>query len=904
VHPLRAVSIPGAEDVESGRLILRDGSVAHIRATTSADSNALAEFFARLSDTSRYRRFFSAGGPSPDLVARLSDSSDPGTTLTLVVERASGIIATASYIAISHEAAEVAFAVGDAYHGRGLATALLGRLAAAAAARGFRRFQATTLVENAEMLEVFRDSGFGIRSKTEGGCVDVTLALSASAEGTARDDERRRIATVASLHPLLEPRAVAVIGASRQPESIGRRVLDAIVSMGFAGAIYPVNHAAAEVAGLKAYPSARQLPAGVDLAVIAVPAAAVPAVVDDCAAAGVRSIVVITAGFAEAGASGRADQDALTEQVRKHGLRMIGPNCMGILNTSPSVRLNASFSPVVPPAGHLGFFSQSGALGIAILRLASERALGLSTFVSAGNKADVSGNDLLEYWETDPATTVLLLYLESFGNPRRFARLARRITQKKPIVVVKSGRTRSGSRAASSHTAALAADDATVDALFAQSGVIRADTIDEMFDVASCLDLQPLPCGRRVAIVTNAGGPGILAADACEAAGLSLAQFSSSLREQLGATLPAAASLGNPVDMIASASPGQYARTIELLMAAPEVDSVIVIFTPVDVTTADAIMTAIRDGVAAGRRAAAGKPVLACVMAGPDRPVPLVVGNERIPAFSFPENAARALGKATAYAGWRSRTPALYWGFDDTDAAAARAICRAALGRRGDGWLNDDEVRGVLAAYHLPIVASIEAASADEAVDAAERIGFPVVLKTASASAIHKTDVGGVRLNLEDSSRVRQAFAEVSAIGGSGRAIVQPMVSGGIETLMGIVHDRLFGPLVAFGLGGIHVEIFKDVHARLAPLTDRDVDELLYGIKGFPLLQGFRGHPAADVAALRDTLLRLSRLADEVPEILELDLNPVMALPSGSRIVDARIRVGHAPAPFEPARSR
>jgi acetyl coenzyme A synthetase (ADP forming)-like protein len=903
VHPLRAISIPGAEDVESGRLILRDGSVAHIRATTAVDTNALAAFFARLSPASRYRRFFSAGGPPPGLVARLSDSSDPKQTLTLVVERAPGIIATASYIAISRDAAEVAFAVDDAYHGRGLATALLGRLAAAAAARGFRRFQATTLVENAEMLEVFRDSGFAIRSKTDGGCVDVTLVLSASPEGTAKDEERRRIATVASLHPLLEPRSVAVIGASRQPDSIGRRVLDAIVSMGFTGAIYPVNHAVAEVAGLKTYSSARQLPTGVDLAVIAVPAASVPTVVDDCAAAGVKSLVVITAGFAESGAGGRAAQNALTEQVRKHGLRMIGPNCMGILNTNPSVRLNASFSPVVPPAGHLGFFSQSGALGIAILRLASERELGLSTFVSAGNKADVSGNDLLEYWEADPATTVLLLYLESFGNPRRFARLARRITQKKPIVVVKSGRTRSGSRAAGSHTAALAADDATVDALFAQSGVIRADTIDEMFDVASCLDLQPLPPGRQVAIVTNAGGPGILAADACEAADLTLAQFSTTLREQLGSALPAAASLGNPVDMIASASPAQYARTIELLMTASEVDSVIVIFTPVDLTTADAIMTAIRDGVAAGRRAAPVKPVLACVMAGPDRPVPLMVAGERIPAFSFPENAARALGRATAYATWRARSPALYWGFDDTDAAAARAICQAAL-ERGAEWLNEDEVGGVLAAYHLPIVASVAAASADEAVNAAERIGFPVVLKTAAPSAIHKSDVGGVRLNLEDAERVRQAFADISAIAGNGRAIVQPMVSAGIETLMGIVHDRLFGPLVAFGLGGIHVEIFKDVHARLAPLTDRDVDDLLHGIRGFPLLQGFRGRPAADVAALRDTLLRLSRLADEVPEVLELDLNPVIALPEGSgcRIVDARIRVSHVPAPFDPAR--
>ena len=886
-------------------MVLRDGSLASIRPTTVEDAPALADFFAHLSPLSRYQRFFSAGDPPDDLVRRLADSSDPARTLTLVAERANGIVATASYIALSRDSAEAAFAVADAFQGRGLATALLGRLAAAAAARGFRRFEATTLAENARMLEVFRDSGFEIRSKTEGGCVDVTLSLAPSATGAERDDERRRIATIASLRPLLEPRAVAVIGASRRSESIGRRVLNAIVAAGFNGAIYPVNTQAAEIAGLKAYATARELPAGVDLAVIAVPAPAVPGVVDDCAAAGIKSLVVITAGFAEAGAEGWAAQEALTDKVRKHGMRMVGPNCMGIFNTKPSVRLNASFSPIFPPAGRLGLLSQSGALGIAIVQLAAERRLGLSTFVSAGNKADVSGNDLLEYWEADPSTSVLLLYLESFGNPRRFARLARRISRKKPIVVVKSGRTRAGSRAANSHTAALAADDATVDALFAQSGVIRADTIDEMFDIAACLDLQPLPRGRRVAILTNAGGPGILAADACEAAGLTLAQFSAETRTSLATALPAMASLGNPIDMIASAGADQYARTIETLMAAPEVDSLIVIFTPVDLTTAPAIVKSIRDGVAAGRlREASHKPVLSCVMAEPGRPAPLDADGERLPAFAFPENAARALGKASAYEEWRTQPPALYWGFDDTDADTARAICRAAV-ERGAGWLTDDDVRGVLAAYKLSMPQSVLARSADEAAEAARRIGFPVAVKVSARSVTHKSDVGGVRLDLVDESAVRNALADITAKTPGADILVQQMVHGGVETMMGVVQDRLFGPLVAFGLGGIHVEILKDVRVRLAPLTDRDVDDLLHGIKGFPLLQGYRGHAPADVGALRDVLLRLSRMADEVPEIAELDLNPVIALAPGQgcRIVDARIRVEAAARPFERRRS-
>jgi len=903
VHPLPAPSIPGLDDADSHRLVLRDGSVAAIRPTTADDAPALADFFAGLSAVSRYQRFFSASGPPEHLVAKLSDSSDPSKTLTLVAERASGIVATASYIALGRESAEVAFAVADAFQGRGLATALLGRLAAAAAVRGFRRFEATTLAENARMLEVFRDSGFEIRSKPEGGCVDVTLSLSPSAAGSAKDDERRRLATVASLRPMLEPRAVAVIGASRRPASIGRRVLNAVIGAGFNGAIYPVNPEAAEIAGLKAYPSARQLPPGVDLAVIAVPAPAVPAVVDDCAAAGIKALVVITAGFAEAGADGWAAQEALTDKVRKHGMRMVGPNCMGLLNTKPSVRLNASFSPLVPPAGRLGLLSQSGALGIAIVQLAAQRQLGLSTFVSAGNKADVSGNDLLEYWESDPGTSVLLLYLESFGNPRRFARLARRISHSKPIVVVKSGRTRSGSRAASSHTAALAADDATVDALFAQSGVIRADTIDEMFDVASALDLQPLPPGRRVAILTNAGGPGILAADACEAARLTLAGFSAETRAKIAASLPAMASVGNPIDMIASAGPEQYAKTIETLMTAPEVDSLIVIFTPVDLTIAGAITDAIRDGVVAGRRAGAtGTPVLSCVLAEAGRPAPIEAGGERLPAFAFPENAARALGKASAYAEWRAQPPALYWGFDDTDAKAAREICATAAAREDHGWLTDADVRGVLAAYGLPLAAGAIAHSADDAAAIAQTIGFPVVLKVSSPAITHKTDVGGVRLNLADASAVRQAFAEMAAIDSrSHDVLVQPMVPGGVETMMGVVQDPTFGPVVAFGLGGVHVEILEDVRVRLAPLTDRDVDDLIHGIRGYRLLQGYRGHAAADCDALRDVLLRLSRLADEVPEILELDLNPVIALAPGQgcRIVDARIRVGAAARPFE-----
>jgi acetyl coenzyme A synthetase (ADP forming)-like protein len=900
-------SLPAVDDVDARRLVLRDGSVASVRVTRYGDRDAMRRFFHALSPESLHKRFFTFGEPADPIIERFCDSTNPTRALTLVAERhVDGdvrFIAVASYIALTTGVAEAAFAVDDRFQGKGLGTALLERLAVVAAASGFQRFQATTLADNRAMLEVFRDSGFEIRSKSAGGCIDVQLSLTPSFEFVASAEERHRVATAASIRPMLEPRAVAVVGASRDDSNLGRRILDAITSAGFDGPVYPVNPQASEIDGLKVYPSARDLPPDVDLAIVAVPRSSVFGVVDDCAAAGVKSLIVITAGFAETGDEGRLLQQQLVDNVRGYGMRMVGPNCMGVLNASRAVRLNATFSMIFPPSGHVALSSQSGALGMAILALAAKRSVGLSTFVSVGNKADVSGNDLLQYWEGDANTSVILLYLESFGNPRRFARLARRIGRKKPIVVVKAGRTPAGSRAAGSHTAALAASDLAVDALFHQSGVIRADTIDEMFDVAACLSTQPLPPGRRVAIVTNAGGPGILAVDACLGAGLTVAEFSAATRDRLSAFLPSVASLGNPVDMLASAGPQQYRRAIEVALTAEECDSLIIIHTPIDVARAGDMRAAIRDGIAAARRAGAtGKPVLACVMAEDGPPVPFDVDWERIPAYTFPENAARALAKIAAYAAWRGQPPGLFWGFDDVRADAARDVCRKALESRGDGWLTSDEVHGVISAFGMPLAAGAVAHTADEAAALAAVFGFPVAAKLASRRIQHKTEIGAVRLNLGNEAAVRRAFHDIVtrarqfvALDTIDGILIQPMVVGGVETMLGLADDPLFGPLIGFGLGGIHVEVLGDVRFRVAPLTDRDADELLHEIKGFPLLQGYRGHPAADVDALRDILLRLSLLADAVPEIVELDLNPVIALPPshGCRIVDARIRVGH-----------
>jgi acetyl coenzyme A synthetase (ADP forming)-like protein len=903
MHPL-APSPPAVDDPAAPRLVLRDGTVASVRRSTPGDRETMRRFFHELSPESRRRRFFTAGEPADELVHRLCDSADEQRSVTLVAVRQVGddtrFIAVGSYIAGAPGVAETAFAVDDRFHGKGLATDLLERLAVIAAGHGFQRFEATTLTDNNAMIEVFRDSGFEVRSKSAAGCIEVQLSLTPSVEGVASAETRHRRATAASLRPMLEPRAVAVIGASRDPAGIGRRILDALVKAGFAGPIYPVNPTAGEVGGLKAYRSVRDVPAGVDLAVVAVPRDRVMAVVDDCAAAGVKSLVVITAGYAEAGDEGRARQQELVERVRGYGMRMVGPNCMGLLNTGPAVQLNASFSPIFPPPGHVGLSSQSGALGLAILHLATWRSVGLSTFVSVGNKADVSGNDLLEYWEEDPATHVILLYLESFGNPRRFARLARRIGRTKPIVAVKAGRTRGGSRAAGSHTAALAANDVAVDALFHQSGVIRADTIDEMFDIAACLDAQPLPAGRRVAIVTNAGGPGILAVDACESSGLMVAPFSVETRARLAAFLPTAASTGNPVDMIASAGPDEYRQAIEVALADQETDALIVIFAPVDAKQSALTVAAIREGIVNARKAGR-KPILACVMADPGRPQPLDAGDERIPAYAFPENAARALAKIAAYAEWRAQPQGLLWGFDDIHVDDARQVCRAAVDARGSDWLTDEEMRRVLNAFGLPIAASAVAHTADDAAALGAVMGFPVAAKILSHAVQHKTELGGVRLNLQNEAAVRRAFHDIvgrardaGVLDALDGVLIQPMIMGGVETIIGISADRLFGPLIAFGLGGVQVELLGDVRFRIAPLTDRDADELLREIRGFPLLQGYRGQPPADVDALRDVLLRVSRMADELPEILELDLNPVIALPAGHgcRIVDARIKVG------------
>jgi len=870
----------------------------------------MQQFVDRLSPESRRHRFFSESAPSTDLVAALCDSSKPRIQLTLIVTRIwegkLRIIAAGSYWAKNEHTAEVAMAVDDEFHGKGLGTLLLERLAFIAIRQGFANLWAVTHVNNVAMREVFRESGFSAHEAYEGEDMEVQLSLVPTEITVTRAELRERLATTASLRPFFYPESVAVIGASRDPKSIGFRLLEALITAQFQGAVYPVNPKATEIAGREVYPSMNAVPRPVDLAIIAVPAEKVLPVVEDCASVGVRALVVITSGFAEVGPEGNVLQAQLVEKVRQHGMRMIGPNCFGILNTDPSVRLNATFTSLFPPSGRVAMSSQSGAIGIATLGAAHRFHVGISSFVSVGNKADVSTNDLLQYWEEDPATGVILLYMESFGNPRRFARIARRVSARKPIIAVKAGRSRSGRRAAGSHTAALAASDVAVDALFLQTGVIRAETLEEMLAIAAGFANQSFPSGRRVGIITNAGGPAILCTDACEASGLIVPELSVQTKTRLGTFLPSTAARTNPIDLIASASPQQYADAIATMLAAEEIDALIIIYVSVTVVDTAGIAEGIKRGIEKGRAtASASKPVFLVWMAEGDSDRIFTVAGETIPVYVLPETPAVVLGKMASSAEWQQRPVGVVPDFDDLDLSTARTLCTTALSQRGNGWLTTEETRSLLRAVKLPVQPGGVALTADEAVAVAEKIGWPVAVKLASHQIVHKTEFGGVHLNLTNERSVRHAFASITSelekrntLAAMEGVLVQPMLTGGVEVMVGVTHDPLFGPLIAFGLGGIHVEILGDVQFRITPLTEDDAIEMIRGIRGFSLLTGYRNQQPADTQALEEVLLRISRLVEEIPEIYELELNPIFALPPGEgcRIVDARIGVSRPTA--------
>jgi acetyl coenzyme A synthetase (ADP forming)-like protein len=873
-------------DLESD-IALRDGTTVRLRPSRQDDSAMALRFLEGLSAESLYNRFLMT--PHLDLArARTCVDVDQAGQVVLVAERAGELVGLAGYHSdpARPDWAEVALAVADDLQGRGLGTRLLERLAEIGRSRGLTGFEAFVRGENRRMMDVFVRSGFSQTREIEQGTWHVTLALEPTARLTAASAARSRVAATASLRRFFQPRVVAVVGANRKPGRIGSEIFRNLRESGFTGMLIPVNPAGATVAGLAAYSSVTSIPGPVDLAIIVVPAAEVLAVVDDCIAKDVKALVVISAGFGECGEAGKALEAQLVAKIRAAGIRMIGPNCMGIINTDPAVSLNATFAPSRPIRGRLAFLTQSGALGIAILDYVKRLNLGISTFASVGNKADVSGNDLIQYWDEDPETDVILLYLESFGNPRKFAEIAGRISRRKPIVAVKAGRSEAGARAASSHTGASATSDRLVDAMLRDSGVIRTRTLEELFDVATLLSQQPVPAGRRVAIVTNAGGPAILAADACEANGLLVPPLPAETQDRLRAFLPAAASVTNPVDMIASATAEQFERTVKAVAADPGVDSIIAIFIPPLVTAAEDVARAIRTAALSTT-----KPIIASFMGGQG----VLPALAPVPSYPFPESAAVALAAVTRYGEWRRRPIAEGVPMSETMRAGVRLHVERGLGN-GGGWLTPAQCDALMQAAGIPTLPVRTARTADEAVNAATALGFPVVLKASGESILHKSDGGGVKLSLASAEDVRGAYAELSETFGERltEVIVQPMASGGTEMMVGGLNDAAFGPVVMAGSGGVLVELMADTAFAMCPVSDAGAQALLEQVRGMARLRGFRGSPVLDEKAFRGLIVLVSRLLHACPEILEMDLNPVIVMASGAVAIDARIKFGAA----------
>jgi len=887
-----------------------DGGVVRLRAVRPDDAAALTDLHKRAGQNSLRLRFFTISRASVDReVQRLIRPPDPDHVAVLA-EEGGQVIGVASYERdpTAPDTADFAVLVDDRQHGRGVGTLLLEYLAAHARADGVAEMVGDVLSDNTAMLGLAQELSAVFRTDLRSGVVEVRLPTTIEEDALEALDRRERLAGSRSLQPVLRPHAVAVVGAGRSPGGIGHEVLRGILDYGFTGPVYPVNPYAEQIAGLRCYPRLTDLPGRVDLVVVAVPAHAVPAVVEDAARAGARGLVVLSSGFGEAGEEGRQRQRELVRLVRRHGMRLIGPNCIGVINTDPDVRLAATFTPNISlpgtrlagglpdtMTGGLGVASQSGAVGIALLEQAARTGTGISSFVSLGNKADVSGNDLLRYWYDDPATQAVALYLESFGNPRAFARTARALARRKPVLAVKSGRSEEGQRAGASHTAAAAAPNIAVDALFAQAGVIRTETLTELLDAARLLLSQPLPRGNRVGVLGNAGGLNVLAADAAHGAGLEMPSLSEQTRKALTAVLPTAATHNNPIDLGAAATPEGFRTAITQLAASGEVDALLVIFAATRANDVPGVLAAI------GQATDEVELPTAAVLVGVGDPIQALRG-ARTPVYPMPEPAMRALGQAAHYAAWRAvplgRRPRI----EGVDARRARRIVHQALAR-GEGWQPASVITDLLSCYGIPLIPTMVADSALEAVRAATEVGFPVVLKAADPNLVHKSDYGGVQLHLTGPDEVTRAYEAIAVAlkTPQPQVLVQPMVRGVVELVAGVVHDPLFGSLVMLGRGGTETDLLNDRAFRLLPVTDVDAEAMWRSLRCAPLLTGYRGSEPVPTSAVEDLVLRLGLLAEQIPEVAELDLNPVMANRDGVVAVDAKLRLAVVRAEPDPA---
>ncbi len=878
-----------AQQADSVYALLADGTTVEIRPTVPADFDGVKAMYEAMSPDNIYLRFFGLSRrAAEDEAQRTCRDAGPGRGALLAL--VDGVIlGCASYYVLGPPAqpgtAEIALAVADHMHYRGIATLLLEHLVSFAVSHQIRAFSAEVLAENTAMLQVVTDAGLPVRRHYARGVIELTFPLPREDAGTALDTyldavaARERSSDAASLRHVFAPGSVAVIGASRRPGTVGRAIVDNIATGGYRGRIYAVNPHAAVIGDIPCSRAVADLPEPPDLAVIAVPAAAVLGTVEQCGQRGVRSVVVITSGL---DAAACAD---LLSACRRHGMRLLGPNCFGV--AVPGIGLDATFAASHPRPGPIGLVTQSGGLGFALVDQLSRLGLGVSSFASVGNKLDVSSTDLLLWWEQDEVTKLAVLYSESFGNPRKFARTARRVGATMPVLTVHAGRSAAGQRAAASHTAAVATPLVSREALFEQAGIVATPGLGELLDVTALLATQPVPAGRTVAIVSNVGGAGVLAADACADLGLTVHHPRELTSRQLGALLPGGAVSG-PVDTTAAVTEADFRQCLELVAADPDVDAMITLVLPTAATG---------DLEAAIAEADISVPVAAVVLNQPesvrliDRP-----DGGQVPVFGFPEAAVAALARAAQYGTWRTGPRGHVPDFPGIQAAQARALVQEFLDGRPGGWLPPERSAALLHCYGIPLTELTPVGSEDAA--AAAAAGGPVVLKADVDGVVHKTDAGAVQLDLRTEADVRAAYRSlVSRFGDRLRRIgVQPMITGGTEVIIGVADDHMFGSLVVFGLGGVATEVLADHAARLTPLTDTDADELIHSIRSAPLLLGYRGAAAADLDALRDLLLRVSRLADDLPEITDLDLNPVIARPDGVFAVDARVKV----APYQP----
>jgi acyl-CoA synthetase (NDP forming)/GNAT superfamily N-acetyltransferase len=900
---MNAMETPSTTLTRSAYALLADGTIAEIRAATPGDTAAVTAMHEAMSPENSYLRFFSFSRLSAEQEARRvcrAPAADHAALLATVGGQLAGV-ASYEITGDAHEA-EIAFAVADDMHGRGIGTLLLEHLISDAAGRDITTMTASVLAQNAEMQKVFADAGLSIRRELEDGVIELTCELPHDDADPRWDPYldaaalRERSADVESLRHVFQPASVAVVGASRRMGTVGRAILHNIVTAGYQGRVYAVNPHAAHMEAVPCVRSVTALPEPVDLAVVAVPPAAVCAVADKCGRRGIKALVVITVGL-------DPPQGAdLLAICRRYGMRLVGPGCFGI--AVPSIGLDATFAVRHPAPGTAGLVMQSGGLGFALADRLSRLGVGVSSFASVGSKYDVSSNDMLMWWEQDQATKLAVLYIESFGNPRKFARTARQVGQTMPVLTVPAGRSAAGQRAAS-HTAAAATPPITREALFRQAGIIATDSLGELVDVAALLATQALPAGPRVVVVSNVGGAGVLTADACSQHGLTVHRLTGETRRRLHALVPPSGAVTNPVDTTATVSENSFRRCLELAAADQGVDAVLALALPTAATG---------DLVAAIRAADVRVPLAAVVLDQPeavrllprasraaDSQAAAAQPGASIPSYAYPEAAVRALAHAVTYGTWRSRPAGHIREFSDVTPDDARALVRKYLTRHPKGgWLPPETVAALLAYYGVQLISLTPVASADAAVRAAADLGGPIVLKADVPGLLRKADAGAVQPDLRTVADIRRAYRVLSAKFGRLRQILmQPMITGGTEVIIGVRQEPMFGPLVVFGLGGVATDVLADHTARLAPLTDVDADELIRSARSAPLLLGHRSSPAADLPALRDTLLRVSRLADDLPEVAELDLNPVIACPSGVSVVDARVRITPA-QPYDP----